>query len=42
MTKTLVRKLILERKLSRDGKRGTEGYRHAWEKFKRRTNKMWE
>ena len=42
MAKQLVRKLISERKMNRDGKRGTESYRHAWEKFKRRTNKIWK
>lgn len=42
MADKLVWKLISERKMNRDGKRGTEGYRHAWEKFKRRTNKMWK
>lgn len=42
MANKLIRKLISEKKMSRDGKRGLKGYRHTWKKFKRRTNKMWE
>lgn len=42
MTKKCVRKLISEKKnkMHRFGKRKIKGYRHTWEKFNRRINKM--